>query len=60
MDGANLNAQIGLAQPGKYGADVMHMNLHKTFAIPHGGGGPGGTNSCFETFSRLLAFSSYK
>ena len=41
MDGANLNAQIGLAQPGKYGADVMHMNLHKTFAIPHGGGGPG-------------------
>ena len=41
MDGANLNAQLGLAKPGAYGADVMHMNLHKTFCIPHGGGGPG-------------------
>ncbi|SME91508.1 aminomethyl-transferring glycine dehydrogenase [Pseudobacteriovorax antillogorgiicola] len=41
MDGANLNAQIGLCQPGKYGPDVCHMNLHKTFCIPHGGGGPG-------------------
>ncbi len=41
MDGANLNALVGIAQPGKIGADVMHMNLHKTFCIPHGGGGPG-------------------
>ena len=41
MDGANLNAQIGLCQPGKFGPDVCHMNLHKTFCIPHGGGGPG-------------------
>ena len=41
MDGANLNAQLGVAKPGHYGADVMHMNLHKTFCIPHGGGGPG-------------------
>jgi glycine dehydrogenase len=41
MDGANLNAQVGLTAPGCIGADVSHMNLHKTFAIPHGGGGPG-------------------
>ncbi len=41
LDGANLNAQVGLARPGEYGADVSHLNLHKTFAIPHGGGGPG-------------------
>ena len=41
LDGANLNALVGLAQPGKFGADVSHLNLHKTFAIPHGGGGPG-------------------
>ncbi len=41
MDGANLNALLGVARPGKFGADVMHMNLHKTFCIPHGGGGPG-------------------
>ena len=41
IDGANLNAQVGLAKPGDYGADVMHLNLHKTFCIPHGGGGPG-------------------
>ena len=41
MDGANLNAQVGLISPAEVGADVMHMNLHKTFAIPHGGGGPG-------------------
>jgi glycine dehydrogenase len=41
MDGANLNAQVGLTSPGFIGADVSHMNLHKTFAIPHGGGGPG-------------------
>ena len=41
VDGANLNAMVGLAQPGKFGADVSHLNLHKTFCIPHGGGGPG-------------------
>ncbi|KLS60377.1 aminomethyl-transferring glycine dehydrogenase, partial [Neisseria gonorrhoeae] len=41
MDGANLNAQIGIMQPAEVGADVLHMNLHKTFCIPHGGGGPG-------------------
>src|SRR5207302_1335229 len=39
MDGANLNAQVGLCRPGDYGADVCHLNLHKTFCIPHGGGG---------------------
>jgi glycine dehydrogenase len=41
MDGANMNAQVGLCRPGDFGADVCHLNLHKTFAIPHGGGGPG-------------------
>ena len=41
VDGANLNALLGLAQPGRFGSDVSHLNLHKTFAIPHGGGGPG-------------------
>jgi glycine dehydrogenase len=41
MDGANMNAQVGLTNPGNIGADVCHLNLHKTFAIPHGGGGPG-------------------
>ena len=41
MDGANLNAMVGVCKPGKFGADVMHINLHKTFCIPHGGGGPG-------------------
>jgi glycine dehydrogenase len=41
LDGANMNAQVGLCQPGRFGADVCHLNLHKTFCIPHGGGGPG-------------------
>jgi glycine dehydrogenase len=41
VDGANLNALVGVAQPGRFGADVSHLNLHKTFCIPHGGGGPG-------------------
>ena len=41
MDGANLNAQVGLTSPKIIGADVCHINLHKTFSIPHGGGGPG-------------------
>tara|TARA_R110002050_G_scaffold149463_1_gene276120 strand:+ start:173121 stop:175967 length:2847 start_codon:yes stop_codon:yes gene_type:complete len=54
MDGANMNAQVGLTSPGKIGADVCHLNLHKTFAIPHGGGGPGmgpiGVNEKLEPF----------
>ncbi|KAA6412405.1 MAG: glycine dehydrogenase [Lasallia pustulata] len=54
MDGANLNAQIGLCSPGEIGADVCHLNLHKTFCIPHGGGGPGvgpiGVKSHLATF----------
>lgn len=41
MDGANMNGQVGLTNPGTIGADVCHLNLHKTFASPHGGGGPG-------------------
>ena len=41
MDGANMNAQTGFTSPGSCGADVCHLNLHKTFCIPHGGGGPG-------------------
>src|SRR5699024_12023338 len=41
LDGANLNALLGFAEPGKFGGDVSHLNLHKTFCIPHGGGGPG-------------------
>ena len=41
MDGANMNAMVGLCKPGQFGADVCHLNLHKTFCIPHGGGGPG-------------------
>jgi len=41
LDGANMNAMVGIAKPGKFGADVSHLNLHKTFCIPHGGGGPG-------------------
>jgi glycine dehydrogenase len=41
LDGANMNAQVGICRPGDYGADVCHLNLHKTFCIPHGGGGPG-------------------
>ena len=55
MDGANLNAQLGLAKPGAYGADVMHMNLHKTFCIPHGGGGPGmGPIGCAKHLAPFL------
>ncbi|STK75209.1 glycine dehydrogenase [Escherichia coli] len=41
LDGANMNAQVGITSPGFIGADVSHLNLHKTFCIPHGGGGPG-------------------
>ncbi|MBF0351449.1 MAG: aminomethyl-transferring glycine dehydrogenase subunit GcvPB [SAR324 cluster bacterium] len=47
-DGANMNAQVGIARPGDYGMDVLHLNLHKTFATPHGGGGPG-AGPCFCT-----------
>ncbi|MBN1542648.1 glycine dehydrogenase (aminomethyl-transferring), partial [candidate division KSB1 bacterium] len=46
MDGANMNAQVGLTSPARIGADVCHLNLHKTFAIPHGGGGPGAGPIC--------------
>ncbi len=49
MDGANMNAQVGLTSPGAIGADVCHLNLHKTFAIPHGGGGPGMGPICCNT-----------
>lgn len=54
MDGANMNAQVGLTNPGMIGADVCHLNLHKTFAIPHGGGGPGVGPICVA--SQLLPF----
>lgn len=46
LDGANMNAQVGLCRPAEYGADLCHLNLHKTFAIPHGGGGPGAGPVC--------------
>ncbi len=49
LDGANLNALVGLAKPGKFGADVSHLNLHKTFCIPHGGGGPGVGPVCVKS-----------
>jgi len=49
MDGANMNAQVGLTSPGRIGADVCHINLHKTFSIPHGGGGPGMGPICVAT-----------
>ncbi len=54
MDGANMNAQVGLTNPGFIGADVCHLNLHKTFAIPHGGGGPGEGPICVS--SHLIPF----
>ncbi len=55
MDGANMNAQVGLCRPGDFGADVCHLNLHKTFAIPHGGGGPGvGPICCAEHLTPFL------
>jgi glycine dehydrogenase len=50
MDGANMNAQVGLTAPGLIGADVCHLNLHKTFSIPHGGGGPGMGPICVKKF----------
>ena len=55
MDGANMNAQVGLTSPGRIGADVCHLNLHKTFSIPHGGGGPGiGPICCTEELAAFL------
>jgi glycine dehydrogenase len=55
VDGANLNALVGLARPGRFGADVSHLNLHKTFCIPHGGGGPGvGPVAVREHLARFL------
>jgi glycine dehydrogenase len=55
MDGANMNAQVGLTSPGAIGADVCHLNLHKTFAIPHGGGGPGmGPICCTDELKPFL------
>ena len=55
LDGANLNAQVGLCKPGDYGIDVCHLNLHKTFCIPHGGGGPGvGPVAVSETLKPFL------
>ena len=54
MDGANMNAQVGLCRPGDFGADVCHLNLHKTFCIPHGGGGPGMGPICVA--SQLVPF----
>jgi glycine dehydrogenase len=54
MDGANMNAQVGLTSPGNIGADVCHLNLHKTFAIPHGGGGPG--VGCIGVAKHLVDF----
>ncbi len=55
MDGANLNAQVGLCRPGDFGMDVCHLNLHKTFAIPHGGGGPGmGPIACTAALAPFL------
>ena len=54
MDGANMNAQVGLCRPGDFGADVCHLNLHKTFCIPHGGGGPGMGPICVARAPRAL------
>jgi len=55
LDGANLNALVGIAKPGRFGADVSHLNLHKTFCIPHGGGGPGvGPVGCREHLAAYL------
>ena len=60
MDGANMNAQVGLTNPGTIGADVCHLNLHKTFAIPHGGGGPGVGPICVaEHLAAFLPSKTY-
>ena len=55
MDGANLNALVGISKPGNFGPDVCHINLHKTFCIPHGGGGPGmGPIACAKHLEKFL------
>ena len=54
MDGANMNAQVGITSPGNIGADVCHLNLHKTFSIPHGGGGPELGQLVAEHLSKFL------
>ncbi len=60
LDGANLNAQVGLCRPGEYGIDVCHLNLHKTFCIPHGGGGPGvGPIAVSDSLKAFLPSHSY-
>ena len=60
MDGANLNALVGIAKPGKFGPDVCHINLHKTFCIPHGGGGPGmGPIACAKHLQEFLPTHRY-
>ena len=60
VDGANLNAQMSFAQPGKFGGDVSHLNLHKTFSIPHGGGGPGvGPLAVREHLAKFLPGDAY-
>jgi glycine dehydrogenase len=58
MDGANMNAQVGLTSPGRIGADVCHLNLHKTFCIPHGGGGPG-EYRFFHQITSIVSFYSF-
>lgn len=61
LDGANLNAQMGFAQPGNFGGDVSHLNLHKTFSIPHGGGGPGvGPLAVREHLAKFLPGDAYR
>ena len=55
LDGANMNALVGLARPGDFGSDVSHLNLHKTFCIPHGGGGPGHGADRRQGASRALS-----
>ena len=61
LDGANLNAQMGFAQPGKFGGDVSHLNLHKTFSVPHGGGGPGvGPLAVREHLAKFLPGDAYR
>ena len=60
MDGANLNALVGIAKPGQFGPDVCHINLHKTFCIPHGGGGPGmGPIACAKHLQEFLPTHRY-
>ena len=60
LDGANLNALVGISKPGDFGVDVMHINLHKTFCIPHGGGGPGmGPIVCKDHLAEFLPWAYF-